>query len=448
MLPSVEFMKRKDGVKLAYTVFGYGPPLVFPAPWVTAWSLSFQDTSVMNFWMKLSQEFKIVLYDKHGCGQSDRNRNNFSLESEIADLAAIVDFLSLRDITLFGTSMAGATALSYAEPNQDKIRNLILYGTYANGKNLADEELQSAFVALVNASWGTRSKTLANFFIPDATPEQINQLTSFQKEATTPEIASGLLKLSYTIDVSALLHKIHIPTLVLHRKSDKAIPIQHGRDLALNIPDTQFKALTGNIHFPYYGDADEIITEIFEFSGGKNAPKGPTVQKNHPGVIKQLTIVFTDIISSTKLVNRIGDAEARYLFKQHDKIIRDQVKKHGGKELQNLGDGFMLSFPTASSAIKCGCDIHKAIAENLSILKLRVGINTGEVVMRRGEHPFGQAVVIASRIVSRCKGGEVLVSNLTKQMAAGSKFTFIEKESFQPKGFTETFSIYEVICSK
>ena len=132
------------------------------------------------------------------------------------------------------------------------------------------------------------------------------------------------------------------------------------------------------------------------------------------------------------------------MFIQHDKIVRDQITKHNGRELQNLGDGFMLSFESASAAIKCACDIQKEISWNIPTIKVRMGINTGEVVRREGKHPFGQAVVVTSRIASRAKGEQILVSDVTKHLISGSRFPFIEKGRFKPKGFRETMKIHEV----
>ena len=130
----------------------------------------------------------------------------------------------------------------------------------------------------------------------------------------------------------------------------------------------------------------------------------------------------------------------------HDKIIKEQVNKYNGRELQNLGDGFMLAFPSASACIKCSCAIREEIAVKLPMIDIKIGINTGEVVIREGKHPFGQTVVLASRIVDECKGKQILVSDLTKQLVAGSKFSFSPCDEFTPKGFEDSLLVHEVIC--
>jgi class 3 adenylate cyclase len=162
-------------------------------------------------------------------------------------------------------------------------------------------------------------------------------------------------------------------------------------------------------------------------------------------IVEQATIVFSDIVSSTELVTRLGDAAARDIFLQHDKIVRDQIRRYGGRELQNLGDGFMLSFESPSAAIKCACDMQKELSKNIPSIKIRVGINTGEVVRREGQIPFGQAVVVASRLANKAKGDQIIVSEVTKHLVAGSLFPFAERGRAKLKGISESLKLYEVV---
>ena len=151
------------------------------------------------------------------------------------------------------------------------------------------------------------------------------------------------------------------------------------------------------------------------------------------------------MVSSTEMVTRLGDAAARDIFLQHDKIVRDQVNRYGGRELQNLGDGFMLSFESPSAAIKCACDMQKELAKNIPSIKIRIGINTGEVVRREGQIPFGQAVVVASRLANKAKAEQILVSDVTKHLVAGSGFQLVERGRAKLKGIGEVLKLYEVV---
>jgi len=428
-------------------MFGEGPPLVVTSPWVSNLALSFDDPFFMNFWNEISKSCTIILYDKHGCGQSDRNRTIFDADSELFDLKTVVEFLKLDKIVLFGNSMAGSISILYAAHNQQKISHLILYGAYANGKKLAKNNVKNAIISLVKASWGMGSKALADLFIPESSTEIVKQFSKFQRESASPEVAAGLIELNYNIDVTNLLDSIRIPTLVLHRNKDLAINIAHGKELAYSIPDARLKILGGKIHFPYYEEPEVIVEEILSFLGGEEDTKVAYQSKgNQQDDVEQLTIAFTDIVSSTDLITQHGDVKSRDIFLNHDKIVREQVDKYNGRELQNLGDGFMLAFPSASFCIKCSCAIREELAAKLPMIDVKIGINTGEVVIREGKHPFGQAVVIASRIVDKCQGNQILVSDVTKQLVAGSKLSFSRSDEFTPKGFEESLLVHEVIC--
>jgi class 3 adenylate cyclase/pimeloyl-ACP methyl ester carboxylesterase len=459
--PSIKFVKREDGVKIAYSIFGRGQPLVCPSPWVTSLSYIFEDPFAKQFWGRLAQEVMVISYDKHGCGQSDRNRKDFTLETELLDLETVINHLSLQESNLLGSSMAGPVSIEYIARHPKRVMRLVLYGTYARGKDLAKGEVRSALNSLIRASWGLGSKALADMFYPEANTEELQSLAKFQRDSASPEIAAKLLELCFSLDVSELLSAINIPTLILHRDGDKVITIDHGRQLAVDIPDARFKVLKGEIHPWWYGETTQIIEEISEFIGkGKSVELGSDslddmTKKDWLGdvddllingseVVEQATIVFSDIVSSTDLVTQLGDSAARDIFLKHDQIVRKQVKKHRGRELQNLGDGFMLSFDSASEAIKCACDIQREISNKLASIKVRIGVNTGEVVRREGEHPFGQAVVVASRILSRAKGEQILVSDVTKHLTAGRGFPFVERGRFKPKGFSESMKLYEV----
>jgi pimeloyl-ACP methyl ester carboxylesterase len=386
MKPSVQFTKRKDGVTIAYTTFGTGPPFIYPAAWVTDLAFFLEDKHCYDFWKKLSQKVTVVLYDKHGCGQSDRDRTKFTLDAELLDLETIIDCLKLHEVILFGSSCAGPVSVAYTVRHPQKVSHLILYGTWTNGDEIAKKEVRSAMIALIKASWGIGSKTMADLLVPGATPEILQQLAKFQRASCSPEIAAGLLGLAYSFNVTEFLSNITTPTLILHRERDRTSPISQGRKFATEMPNAVFKVLKGDIHIPWYGNTSEIIDEILDFIGRSSATEIRDLEDDYAErgseTARQATIVFSDIVSSTDLVNSLGDAKARDIFLQHDNIIRNEIKKYNGKELQNLGDGFMLSFGSATAAIKCACEIQQEAAQNLPQLQIRIGINTGEVIKR------------------------------------------------------------------
>ena len=453
MQPTIQFVKRNDGVTIAYAQFGQGPPLVCPAAWVTSLTYILEDRFASRFWEDLSKGVTVVLYDKHGCGESDRDRKEFTLETELTDLTTVITHLELERFNLLGSSQAGPVAITYAVNNPERVSNLILYGSYARGKDLGPEEVQTALVNLVKASWGLGSRTLAEIFVPDADKEQLESLVRFQRASSTAEITAKLMEHAYKLDVSDKLSDVSTETLILHRVGDKVIPIDHGRNLAREIPNARFKVLKGNIHPWWYGESDNITQEIHTFLQVRDTTERGVSQDGQKNissdeasdVVEQATIVFSDIESSTELVTRLGDRQARGIFLKHDAIVRTQLEKCRGRELQNLGDGFMVSFETASNAIKCAKDIQREISKELAEVRVRIGVHAGEVVIREGRHPFGRAVVMASRLLSQAKGGQILISDVTRQIVSGGKFEFSKTGSFTPKGFDEAVDVYEIV---
>jgi class 3 adenylate cyclase/pimeloyl-ACP methyl ester carboxylesterase len=458
----IQFAKRKDGVRIGYSIFGTGVPFIYPAPWVSNIAFLLENQMARAFWERVARYFTVVFYDKHGCGHSDRNRTEFTLESELFDLEAVVGHIGLEEFILFGTSMAGPASIAYTVRHKEKVKHLVLYGTYANGRIVTKDEVKLGLISLIRGAWGVGSKILIDIFIPGASMDVAQQYAVFQRESCTSEMAARLLELVYNLDVTGLLPSIQTRTLVLHREGDKAIPIHLGRELAMEIPNALFKVLQGDIHLPWLGESDKIIEEICAFVGVKESktsdaplfetsPESRRVEDRSDfsaevsEIVEQATIVFSDIVSSTELVTRIGDAAARDIFLRHDKIVRDQITKHRGRELQNLGDGFMLSFESPSAAIRCACDMQKELSKNVPSIKIRIGINTGEVVRREGRQPFGQAVVVASRLANKAKAEQILVLDVTKHLVAGSGFSFVERGRAKLKGIGESFKLYEVV---
>lgn len=463
MEPKIQFAKRGDGVRIAYIKMGEGYPFIYPAPWVTHIGFFLEDPTVRAFWERIAQHFMVVFYDKHGCGMSDRDRAEFTFESELSDLETVIEHIGLDRFILFGISMAGPISIAYAARHPEKVSHLILYGTFADGNRTARDDVKTAIISLIRSAWGLGSEALSNLFVPEASREIASLYTKFQRESCSAEIAAKLIELVYTMDVTELLPRIKAPTLVLHREGDRMSPAHLGREMAVEIPNSHFRIFKGNIHIPWLGDSEELIREMLDFllegeskisdsiDGRVTKAKerdGERMDSLQKELSEQATIVFSDIVSSTDMVTTLGDFAARELFLEHDRVIRDQLQRYGGKELQSLGDGFMMSFNSASAAIQCASDIQKELGKTLPTIVVRMGINTGEVVLREGDHPFGQAVVVASRIASKAKGGQILVSDVTKQLVAGRGLSFEERGRAKLKGISESIKLHEVVWQK
>jgi pimeloyl-ACP methyl ester carboxylesterase len=210
---------------------------------------------VRAFYAPIAASRTVVAYDKPGCGLSDPWPTPQTLDSDLEVLRTVIDHLKLGRVDLLGLSMGAPVSLAYAVQHPDGVGRLILYGGFANGHHVASAKLRTAMIELVRAHWGLGSDVLADIFLPDGTAEMKVRFAELQRRSTTAEVAAELLAQCYEIRVDDLLDRVAAPTLVLHRRDDRAIPYQLGRDLAARIPGARLVSLAGRSHWVFAGDA-------------------------------------------------------------------------------------------------------------------------------------------------------------------------------------------------
>jgi pimeloyl-ACP methyl ester carboxylesterase len=267
-----------DGRRVAYEVSGAGPPLVAPAWWVSHLELDRREERVARFWDALTHDFTLVRYDQLGVGLSDRavRDGDFTLQHGVALLEALIDQLALGRVTLLGASGGGAAALAFAARHPERVERLLLYGTFADGSQVAPAAVQQAVVGAVRAHWGLGSRLLAGVFLGDAGSDAQERFAAFQREAATAETAAALLESIYRLDVRPELEHVRAPALVVHRRGDRAIPYRLGRRLAAALADATFVPLTGNAHFPWLEDADSVVRALRGGLDRQPAPRATT----------------------------------------------------------------------------------------------------------------------------------------------------------------------------
>ena len=391
------------------------------------------------FFERLARYHTIVHYDKHGTGLSDRDRTEFTLEAELRDLETIIDHLRLNSLALFGDSEGGPVATCYADKYPLRVTHLVLYDTYACGKEVLAADLKESLISLIRAHWGIGSKALTDLFIPGADAMVSQAFADFQRESTEPEMAAQMFNLCCQIDITDVAQRIRVPTLVLHREQDQIIPFQMGRELAALIPNARFVPLKGDQHVPWFGDCDSVLRAIAEFLGDPV----PEAAGQAP-----LTILFTDMEGSTTLTQQIGDDKAQEILRKHNAIIRNAVNMQGGKEIKHTGDGVMVSFPSASLAILCAILVQMGLdqynqANPDNPIHVRIGLNTGEAIAEE-QDLFGTAVQLGARICAHAEPGQILASDVVRQLVAGKDFQFVDCGETTLHGFKEPVRLYEV----
>ena len=447
MEPRIQYARRPDGARTAYATMGNGPVLIMPPGGLTSLEWYVGDTTAHETFVKrLSEHRTLVMYDRHGCGLSDRNRTSFTPEDDMLDMETVVHTLGDPVIDLFGISWGGSPSLTYAARHPDRVHRLVLYGTFSTGRRGPGEEEEArlaARAALRRTDWDLYNKTQASVFFPSGTDQETFQsFARMLREYTTPEIAERLDEVDF--DTQALLPEITTPTLVLHRRGDQAALFIWGQYLARRLPDCRFLPLDGDAHFPWVGDVDSVLGPTLEFllEGDEPAPAPTPASATLPE--GTAVILFVDIADSTALTTQLGDAAYRERERELDASLRSAIREAGGTPVEGkvLGDGVMAVFTSARQAIECAL---RCRAEGESAgLPLHLGTHAGDVV-REGHNVHGGAVQLAARVQSAAAPGEILVSDIVRGLArTSSSVQFEDRGERELKGIAEPQRLYSV----
>ncbi|GAA4609110.1 alpha/beta fold hydrolase [Actinoplanes octamycinicus] len=261
--------------RVAYAVTGSGPPLLCLPGWVSHLGLMGESAEHCRFVEALARHRTVIRFDRIGCGLSDRERTDFSLEFELATLKALTAHLGLDRFALFGTCESGQVAAAFAATHPGTLTSLILYGTCARGSDLAPEDVRRSVLGMVRAHWGLGSRVLADIWLPDASAELSAMFARMQRAAATAETAAALLEMFYRFDVTEVLPEVRVPTLVAHRRGSRAVRFELGRELAALIPGAELAALDGRMQ-PIYAEHPEAgAAAIAEFLGVPATPIPP-----------------------------------------------------------------------------------------------------------------------------------------------------------------------------
>jgi class 3 adenylate cyclase len=440
MEPRIQYAQTKDGVSIAFTTLGEGMPLVFmPTIPFSHFQLWLQQFSfVLEPFVKNRM---LVLYDNRGSGLSDREVTDFSLEAHLLDLQAVVECLGLKRFALMGRNESGPVAIACAARHPEEVSQLILWAGWASASDVWSGSQYPALQALrLAGDWELFTETLAAL-VGLPTRQGSQAVAALFREAVTEEVATAVWEAAKEFEVTALLPEIKAPALVLHPNRVSGMPVENARRLASRIPRARLTIVDSG-PLPLGEALEAVRTAIDEFlgEGEEAAPPGLAGEDVH-------TILFTDVEGSTALTQRLGDAKARELLRENERMVREALKSHAGSEFKTMGDGFMTSFSSATRALECAIAVQRAFAKHNESAEepilVRVGLNAGEPIAE-DDDLYGTAVNEAARITATAKGGEILVSDVVRQLAKGKDFMFVDRGEVDLKGFDEPVRLYEV----
>jgi len=262
-------------------------------------------------------------------------------------------------------------------------------------------------------------------------PEYKKWAARFERGAASPGAARALIGMNVQIDVRRVLPAVSVPTLVLHRTDDQFIDVQHGRYLAEHIQGAKYVELAGDDHLPWAGGVDALCDEIQTFLTGER--RGPELDR------VLATVLFTDIVAATQRAAEIGDRAWKELISHHHFLVRQQIERHRGREIDTSGDGFLATFDGPARAVRCGLAIADAV-KSLDI-NIRAGVHTGECEVM-GDKLGGIAVHIGARVTSQAAPGEIMVSSTVKDLVAGSGLRFESRGIHALKGVPGEWNLF------
>jgi pimeloyl-ACP methyl ester carboxylesterase/DNA-binding CsgD family transcriptional regulator len=265
--PEIRFTEV-GGRRIAWARSGKGPPLVFCGWWMSHLELNWRDPRFRAFVEALGRHRTVIRYDAPGTGVSaDGVVQATTVDGEVAALAAVIEASGAPTVDLFAGSSGAPVGIAFAAERPEQVERLVICGGYASGASIADARNREAMVDLVREHWGLGSRVLADVFMPSADGAERDAFVAFQREAASAEQAARSLDAVYSFDVAERLEDVATPATVLHRREDRSIPFELGRELAAELPEASFVALDGADHYPWFGDSDAVLRAALKALG-------------------------------------------------------------------------------------------------------------------------------------------------------------------------------------
>lgn len=445
--PEVRYAQSGD-VSIAYAVVGDGPfDVVFVSGWVlTNFGPAWEGTSA-EFYERIGSFARLILFDKRGTGFSDRAAGIPDFETRMDDIRAVMDAVGSKRAAVMGFSEGGPMTTLFAATYPERTAAAVLYGTLATFHRADDypwamsmEELlayQDRDAPVVGAPTWT-DDALQGLAPSTARDEATRRWWRrwFQASAS-PGAVHALRAMNRQIDVRHVLPAIRVPTVVLHRVGDEDVVLAEGRYLAEKIPGAEMVELPGVDH-GWWVNSAQIATEVERFLRGI-WDRGEWDLVESEQVLA--TVLFTDVAGSTVKLAEIGDRRWREMLERHHALVRRQLVRFSGREIDTAGDGFFASFDGPARAIRCACAIRDTVRE--LGLEVRAGLHAGECEVVDGK-VSGIAVHIGARVAGKATPGEVLVSSTVKDLVAGSGIGFEERGEHELKGIPGEWRLFAV----
>ncbi len=429
---------KSGEVNIAYQVVGEGPvDLVLVLGWASHLAYVWELPALASFLDRLASFSRLIIFDKRGCGMSDRVHPLPTMEQRMDDVRAVLDAAGSKRAALLGISEGGVMSALFAATYPARTAALIIDGSYPSWLRRpgypwgVTEEAAEALFGRVKDFWG-RDAGLARY-----APSQVDNLevvrwwTTFMQMSASPGDAEDLLRMNSLIDIGHVLPEIRVPTLVIHARGDRVAPFEAGRYLAEHIPNARLLELSSDDHWPYFGDADVVIGEVQELiTGARSAPPPRTMLA---------TVLCTEVPQAAAHALWMGERSWNELVDRHHQVVRKALRRYAGVEAEAGERGVTATFDGTARAIRCALDIRDELLH--MGLRIRASLHAGECDIHDGR-PRGIPLHVASSVLAVAEPGEVLVTATVRDLVAGSDLEFADRGVRSFPGVPGSWSVF------
>jgi class 3 adenylate cyclase len=431
---------RSGELHIAYQVVGDGPiDILYVPTWISQVEHLWEEPRIRRFFERISTFARLILFDRRGSGLSDPAIDPPMLEEQMDDVLAVLDAAGSERAAIFAQVEGGTMATMFAATHPERARALVMFSPWARivhdeGYEWANPpDIRARIVDEILAGWGQPGETPG--FAPSAAGDQrfAAWFAKLQRLAASPGTARRMLEVMGRYDVRDVLATIRVPTLILNHSDAEAVDPRHARYMAEHIPDARHVELPGRDSLAIFDEDGRILDEIEEFLTGTRHDREPD------RVLA--TVLFTDIVGSTRRAAEVGDDRWGGLLAEHDELTRAELDRFRGRFVKSTGDGVVATFDGPARAIRCAQAISRAVGA-LGI-EVRAGLHTGELEMLNGD-VGGLAVHIGARVSEAAGPGEVLVSSTVKDLVVGSRIDFADRGVHDLRGVPGDWRLFAV----
>ena len=441
MEPQVQYCTTSDGVRIAYTTTGAGPPHVFVTEQVVSHvQLESSQPVFRRLLGGLARHNTLIRFDGRNTGLSDRGLE-IEADSTKLDIEAVVRRVGLEAFALTGVQLQSVGVIRFAAEHPEQVMRLVFVDGFSRISDFVGTQPARALAAAIQVDFelGTELIGAAAF---GAGRDESRDYGAYIRSCVDATFFGNIGNDELLPDVTDLARTLAVPTLILKHAGVQYVSMDMVRNLAASIAGARLSIVPGG----WADDPEGLADRIGEFIN--DTPASPSVaRKDERTAVSTRTVLFTDIVGHTEMMQRLGDARGRDVLREHERITRDTLKAHGGAEVKTMGDGFMASFGSVTRAMDCAIALQRAFAAHSASmpepLHVRVGLNAGEPIEEDGDL-FGSTVILASRIAAKAGAGEILIPEPLRHLLSGKSYVYADRGETVLKGFEDAMRLYEV----